>query len=68
MTFFDDFIYQDVIFHYNIAKVIFSIILKGTEYGRSEKSTVLRSLFLKKQKNFTLNTLINDMICYIIIV
>ena len=29
-------------FHYNIAKAIFAIILKGTEYGRSEKSTVLR--------------------------
>ena len=39
-TFFDDFIYQDVIFHYNIAKAIFAIKLKGTEYGRSEKSTV----------------------------
>ena len=24
-------------FHYNIAKAIFAIILKGTEYGRSEK-------------------------------
>ena len=24
-------------FHYNIAKAIFAINLKGTEYGRSEK-------------------------------
>ena len=31
-------------FHYNIAKAIFAIILEGTEYGRSEKSTVLRSV------------------------
>ena len=31
-------------FHYNIAKAIFAIILKGTEYGRSEKSTVLRRI------------------------
>ena len=31
-------------FHYNIAKAIFAIILEGTEYGRSEKSTVLRSI------------------------
>ena len=29
-------------FHYNIAKAIFAINLKGTEYGRSEKNTVLR--------------------------
>ena len=29
-------------FHYNIAKAIFAIKLKGTEYGRSEKSTVLQ--------------------------
>ena len=31
-------------FHYNIAKVIFAILLKGTEYERSEKSTVLRMI------------------------
>ena len=31
-------------FHYNIAKAIFAIILKGTECGRSEKSTVLRRI------------------------
>ena len=31
-------------FHYNIAKAIFAINLKGTEYGRSEKSTVLRMI------------------------
>ena len=31
-------------FHYNIAKAIFAINLKGTEYGRSEKSTVLRRI------------------------
>ena len=24
-------------FHYNIAKAFFAILLKGTEYGRSEK-------------------------------
>ena len=28
-------------FHYNTAKAFFAINLKGTEYGRSEKSTVL---------------------------
>ena len=31
-------------FHYNIAKAIFAINLKGTEYGRCEKSTVLRMI------------------------
>lgn len=31
-------------FHYNIAKAIFTINLKGTEYERSEKSTVLRRI------------------------
>ena len=31
-------------FHYNIAKAFFAILLKGTEYGRSEKSTVLRMI------------------------
>ena len=31
-------------FHYNIAKAFFAILLKGTEYGRSEKSTVLRRI------------------------
>lgn len=36
--FFDDFIYQDVIFHYNIVKAFFAILLKGTEHGRSEKA------------------------------
>ena len=33
-------------FHYNIAKAFFAIILKGTEYGRSEKSTVLRRILI----------------------
>ena len=31
-------------FHYNIAKAVFAILLKGTEYERSEKSTVLRRI------------------------
>ena len=31
-------------FYYNIAKAFFAILLKGTEYGRSEKSTVLRMI------------------------
>ena len=33
-------------FHYNIAKAFFAINLKGTEYGRSEKSTVLRTILI----------------------
>ena len=41
---FDDFIYQDVIFSLQYSKSIFAINLKGTEYGRSEKSTVLRMI------------------------
>ena len=31
-------------FYYNIAEAFFAILLKGTEYGRSEKSTVLRMI------------------------
>ena len=33
-------------FHYNIAKAIFAIILKGTEYGRSENTVWIRILRL----------------------
>ena len=31
-------------FHYNIAEAFFAILLTGTEYGRSEKSTVLQRI------------------------
>ena len=62
MTFFDEFIYQDVIFYYNIAKAIFAIILKGTEYGRSEKSTVLRRIFDKEKSNIFSNDFANGKI------
>ena len=33
-------------FHYNIAKAIFAINLKGTEYGRSENTVWIRILIL----------------------
>ena len=49
-------------FHYNITKAFFAINLKGTEYGRSEKSTVLRRIFDKEKSNIFSNDFANGKI------
>ena len=41
---FDNFVINMSFFHYNIANAEICVKLKGTEYGRSEKSTVLRRI------------------------